>query len=79
MLIVYDYYIINYRAINGLFQKRLNPPPVEDINKKFPRCRVKVVGMSKFEGKARISRVVNAKKVENSKGVIIKVTGNPGG
>ena len=35
--------------------------------------------MSKFEGKTRISRGVDAKKVENSRGVIIKLIGNLGG
>ena len=49
---------------------------------KFPRGRVTVVGilggMSKFEGKAWISRVVNAKRVKNSRGSMIKLTENPG-
>ena len=35
-------------------------------------------GMSKFERKTRISKGVNAKKVKNSRGVMIKLTGSPG-
>ena len=49
----------------GFSRKNLKPP-IEDINGNFQRDRVKVVGipggMSKFEGKTRISRGVNAKK-----------------
>ena len=37
------------------------------------------IGMSKFEGKTRIAKGANAKKMENSRGVMIKLTGNPGG
>ena len=47
----------------GFSRKKLKPP-VEDINGNFQGRRVKVVGnpggqkMSKFEGKARISRLM---------------------
>ena len=57
---------------NGLFQKKIRnpPPPVKDINEKF-QGGVKVVGipggMSKFEGKTRISKGGIWKKVENYK------------
>ena len=36
-------------------------------------------GISKFERKTRNSKGVNAKKVENSGRVMIKLIGNPGG
>ena len=50
------------------FSRKKMKPPVEDINGNFQGDRVKAVGipgipdMSKFEGKTRISKGVNAKK-----------------
>ena len=51
--------------------------PVEDINGNFQGDRVKVVGIP--GGKNVDFQRGQCKKVENSRGVIIKMTGNPGG
>ena len=56
---------------NGLFQKKIEPP-CWGYRCKFPGGRKKVVGitgdMPKFEGRTKICRGVNAKKVKNSEG-----------
>ena len=57
----------------GFSRKKLKPP-CSGYQWKFPGVRVKIVGipragMSKFEGKTRLSRGVT---------VLIKLTGNPG-
>ena len=61
------------------FPEKFENPRVEDINGNFQGGRVKVVGIpggiSKFEGKTRISKGVNAK---NPRGVMIKLNRNPG-
>ena len=53
---------------------------VEDINENFQLGRMKVVGipggMSKFEGKRVFPKRLMQNKVENSRGVMIKLTGN---
>ena len=54
------------------FPEKFENPRVEDINGNFQGGRVKVVGIpggiSKFEGKTRISKGVNANKWKNARG-----------
>ena len=68
------------------FPKKELKPPCWRYQWNFPGGRVKVVGitggMSKFEWKTRISKGVNAKKLEIPGGhykIDWKLTGNPGG
>ena len=79
--VVYIFALVSLCSIDEF--KELNLWAFEDINGKFQGGRVKVVGiqggLSKFKGKTWISRGVNAKKVKISRGVMIKLTGNPGG
>ena len=67
----------------GLFQKKNCNPPVEDINGKFQGGRVKVVGIpegyTKNCGKNMDFQGGQWKKIENSRGVTVNFTGNPGG
>ena len=63
---------------NGLFQKIFEPPPsVEDINGNFQEIERKWLefqgDMSKFWGKTRISKSVNAKKSEITEKTIYTV------
>ena len=59
------------------FSRKKMKPPVEDINGNFHGGRVKAIripgGMSKFEGKTRISKGVNEKKWKISRGCHDKI------
>ena len=71
------------------FSRKNCSPPIEDINGKFQGVKVKVVGIpwgifefwnsSKIEEKTWISRESQCKKMENSRGVTVNLTGSPGG
>ena len=66
----------------GLFQKKIWNPPVEDINGNFQGDRVKAVGIPGECQNLRKNEDFQrgwCKKVENSRGVMTKLTGNLGG